>query len=77
VLISVFLLSLGAPFWYNALKNLLALRSTIAAKDDAQRSQRQSNEADQSQAAAAGSTTATAPEAAALVGERGDLNAAG
>ena len=42
MLLSVFLLNLGAPFWYEALKNLLNLRSTIAAKDDAQRSDRES-----------------------------------
>src|SRR5262249_50814729 len=30
VLFSVGLLSLGAPFWYNALKSLSSLRSTVA-----------------------------------------------
>jgi hypothetical protein len=30
MLFSVGLLSLGAPFWYNALKNLTSLRSTVA-----------------------------------------------
>lgn len=35
------LLSLGAPFWYNALKNLIRLRSLIAQKDDVQREDRQ------------------------------------
>ncbi len=30
MLFSVGLLSLGAPFWYNALKNLMSLRSTVA-----------------------------------------------
>lgn len=30
VLFSIGLLSLGAPFWYNALKNLVSLRSTVA-----------------------------------------------
>src|SRR5262249_19799594 len=35
VLITSLLLSLGAPFWYNALGRLLQLRSVIAAKDDA------------------------------------------
>jgi hypothetical protein len=30
------LLSLGAPFWFNALKSLSNLRPTIAAKQDAQ-----------------------------------------
>jgi hypothetical protein len=41
VLLSALLLSFGAPFWYNALKNLLQLRSTLAQKDDQQRAQRQ------------------------------------
>ena len=30
MLFSVGLLSLGAPFWYNALKNLTSLKSTVA-----------------------------------------------
>ena len=34
------LISLGAPFWYNALKNLLKLKSVLSEKDDAQRAQR-------------------------------------
>jgi hypothetical protein len=37
------LLSLGAPFWYSALKNLIRLRSIIAQKDDEQREVRQTN----------------------------------
>jgi hypothetical protein len=41
VLLSALLLSFGAPFWYNTLKNLLQLRSTLAQKDDEQRAQRQ------------------------------------
>jgi hypothetical protein len=42
VLITSLLLSLGAPFWYNALGRLLQLRSLLAAKDDDQRNARQS-----------------------------------
>jgi hypothetical protein len=42
VLITSLLLSLGAPFWYNALGRLLQLRSLLAAKDDDQRDARQS-----------------------------------
>lgn len=42
VLLSAMLLSLGAPFWYSALKNLIQLRSVIASKDDDQRQARQS-----------------------------------
>jgi hypothetical protein len=30
IIFSAGLLSLGAPFWYNALKNLTSLRSTVA-----------------------------------------------
>ena len=41
IVLSAFLLSLGAPFWYNSLKTLLRLRSVIADKDDAQRLARQ------------------------------------
>ena len=44
MLITSLLLSLGAPFWYNALRNLLQLRSVLAVKDDAQRSDRQETE---------------------------------
>jgi hypothetical protein len=31
---------LGAPFWFEALKDLLRLRSVLAGKDDLQRTQR-------------------------------------
>jgi hypothetical protein len=41
---TVMLLSLGAPFWYNALKNLLKLRSTLARQDDVQRKERQTTQ---------------------------------
>ena len=44
MLVTALLLSLGAPFWYNALGKLLQLRSVLAAKDDAQRTQRQSSD---------------------------------
>ena len=44
VLITSLLLSLGAPFWYSALSQLIQLRSTIAAKDDLQRQARHSPE---------------------------------
>ena len=43
ILVTAMLLSLGAPFWYNALKNLIRLRSSIAQKDDDQRLSRQSS----------------------------------
>jgi hypothetical protein len=41
VLVTTLLLSLGAPFWYNALGQLLQLRSVLAVKDDQQRAARQ------------------------------------
>jgi len=43
MIFTVFLLSLGAPFWYGALKNLLKLRGNSADKDDEQRYGRQTN----------------------------------
>jgi len=46
IVLTAMLLSLGAPFWYNALKNLIRLRSAIAQKDDDQRLSRQTNTAD-------------------------------
>lgn len=44
VVLSWILLSLGAPFWYNALKDMLKLRSTLAGKDDDQRVNRQTEQ---------------------------------
>lgn len=41
VLFSWVLLSLGAPFWFDALKNLLRLRSVMARKDDVDRQKRE------------------------------------
>ena len=66
--LSVFLLSLGAPFWYNALKNLLKLRSVLANKDDTQRQARQ-GDSSSSQSAA----EPAAQPSSALAGERGIL----
>jgi hypothetical protein len=40
MVLSTLLLSLGAPFWFETLKNLLRLRSSIATKDDEQRTNR-------------------------------------
>ena len=41
ILLSAALLSLGAPFWYSLLGNLVRLRSVVARKDDVEREQRQ------------------------------------
>lgn len=43
--LSVSLLTLGAPFWYEMLSNLIKLRSTISAKDTAARKERQQAQA--------------------------------
>jgi hypothetical protein len=43
--LSLGLLSLGAPFWYEMLSNLIKLRSTIARKDEAAREERQTTQA--------------------------------
>jgi hypothetical protein len=77
LLISSILLSLGAPFWYNALKTLIGLRSAIANKDDAQRKERQTLTAPAGgpavAVAAAGAGAASSAPAAVLRGERGFL----
>jgi hypothetical protein len=65
VLLSALLLSLGGPFWYNALKNLLRFRSLVATKDDAQRETRQTSQA--------APPTKTAPGNP-LAGEKGIVN---
>ncbi len=44
MILSLGLLSLGAPFWYEALSNLIKLRSTIARKDDDARAERQTSQ---------------------------------
>ena len=42
--LSISLLSLGAPFWYATLSNLIKLRSTISRKDEAARVERQTTQ---------------------------------
>ena len=64
IALSAMLLSLGAPFWYNALKDLVGLRPLLARKEQAHREQRQSARAAVSPVLAAGS-------------EKGDLSATG
>lgn len=46
ILLSIALLTLGAPFWYDTLKNLIKLRSPLARRDDDERRERQSAQAD-------------------------------
>jgi hypothetical protein len=76
MVLAVLLMSLGAPFWYNALKNLLKLRSTLSEKDDAQRAQRQAAPTGGGSASLPDSTTSVS-QPAWLSGERGDLAAVG
>jgi hypothetical protein len=66
MVLSVILLSLGAPFWYDALKDLVGLRPVLARKEQANRERRQ---------AAAG--PAVPPVPAEEAGEKGDLAATG
>lgn len=70
ILLSSILLSLGAPFWYNALQNLLRMRSLLAVKDDIQRRERQFSNPP---AIAAASATQASAERIAITDERGDL----
>ena len=44
VFLSIILLSLGAPFWYNILGKLLQMRSMLAQKDDEQKKTRQTEQ---------------------------------
>jgi hypothetical protein len=64
------LLSLGAPFWYNALKNLIRLRSLIAQKDD---DQRQTRQTETSPSGGGTSPDSVAATPSLVIGERGDL----
>ncbi len=71
VLLSIFLLSLGAPFWFNALQNLLKLRSTLAGKDDIQRLERQTSQDLPSPSTS--NASGTSDTASVTTGERGNL----
>jgi hypothetical protein len=78
MIIAVLLLSLGAAFWYNILKDLLGLRSALAQNDDAQRQERQTTQTATPGAATPGAAPASSSTAPAwAVGERGDVNATG
>jgi len=57
------LLTLGAPFWFQLLKDLLKLRSAVAGQESQDRAQRQA--------------ALAVPASAGTVGERGDLGTAG
>jgi hypothetical protein len=72
ILLSALLLSLGAPFWYGRLQDLLKLRSSIAQNDATQRCIRQTT-----QAPGDGSGTPAAVVNVGVGGEQGDINAVG
>ena len=76
ILVSALLMSFGAPFWYDALKNLLRLRPLLASKEQEQRSERQTAQPS-AQPAVAGLTPPAPQAVASLMGERGDLTAVG
>jgi hypothetical protein len=73
MILAALLISLGAPFWYNILKDLLGLRSALAQKDDQQRAQRQGASPSSSDQ---GNPPTPAPSNP-LPGEQGDMAAAG
>jgi hypothetical protein len=50
LILSVILLSLGAPFWYDVLKDLLKFRPALAQKEEQQRKDRQNDTSKQSPA---------------------------
>lgn len=76
IILTAMLLSLGAPFWYNALKKLIRLRSLIAQKDDEQRLSRQTNTAGATTGVVAAVSTSPATPLL-ITGERGDLSRMG
>jgi hypothetical protein len=72
IILSAILLSLGAPFWYSALTNLLRLRGVLAPKEDKERTERQTMQQPPTAAAAAGAAPGEL-----LRGERGNLGTLG
>jgi len=73
ILLTALLVSLGAPFWYNALKDLLRLRSSLAQKDEQQRTERQTS----SPAEESGAANAKPGVPSWLHGERGEMTVVG
>ncbi|HEV7676502.1 MAG TPA: hypothetical protein VGQ12_18380 [Candidatus Angelobacter sp.] len=73
ILLSTLLLSLGAPFWYGRLQDLLKLRSTVAQNDAVQRCIRQTNQTPVDDSSGAPATVVRV----AVAGEQGDPNAVG
>lgn len=77
ILFSWLLLSLGAPFWFDALKNLLKLRSLLAKKDDADRERRVEAQPPAAQTTPAPPPAPPTPPIGPERGEDGDLAATG
>ncbi|MGZ4845767.1 MAG: hypothetical protein ACXVJ1_13585 [Candidatus Angelobacter sp.] len=75
ILLSALLLSLGAPFWYGRLQDLLRLRSAIAKSDADQRTIRQTTQTPGQGDDSSG--TQTTVVRVAMAGEQGDPNAVG
>jgi hypothetical protein len=75
ILLSALLLSLGAPFWYARLQDLLKLRSTVAQNDANQRQVRQTTQTPAPGDDSSGPPTTLVRVVA--VGEQGDINAVG
>jgi hypothetical protein len=76
IFLTAMLMTLGAPFWYNALKDLLRLRSAMAQKDEQQRTQQQTASVDSRGNTVVASETGSITPAW-LRGERGDLSPVG
>jgi len=75
ILLSALLLSLGAPFWYARLQDLIKLRSTVAKNDTDQLQTRQTTQPPPQGDDSSGAATTIVRVAA--VGEQGDPNAVG
>ncbi|MGZ4841800.1 MAG: hypothetical protein ACXV5J_08650 [Candidatus Angelobacter sp.] len=75
ILLSALLLSLGAPFWYGRLQDLLRLRSAIAKSDADQRTIRQTTQTPGQGDDSSG--TQTTVVRVAMAAEQGDPNAVG
>jgi hypothetical protein len=75
ILLSALLLSLGAPFWYGRLQDLLKLRSTVAQNDAKQRTIRQTTQTPGQADDSSGAPTTVVRVA--MAGERGDTSAVG
>jgi hypothetical protein len=73
MVLSFLLISLGAPFWYNILKNLIGLRSSLAQTDDDQRAQRQSSQPQVGGGGAPAIAGIPATTISAVIGEIGKL----